>query len=466
MWFFLILIAIAIVRFYHWPMDDPDLRKLNGQKIESDAIIIDEPESRKDSQRLIVKLLDMGDCSPVQLNLKNAPALFYGDRIHVVGTVSNIRATNEGYADYLRVRKIFYEIKYPTAVKTGHEPPSRFYEFLLKIKSAFVANINKSLPEPHSFLAGGLVITGKGSLDAELQEEFKRVGLIHIVVLSGFNVSIIAIAVMAMLGFLSPVLRFLIGSFCMICFALIVGIGASVVRSVIMTIISLYGKIIGRSYDPMRGLFVAGLFMTVLNPMLPFFDASFQMSFMATFGLIFFSEKVSDRLQCLTDKFGVREIISSTFATQITVTPLIMHLSGMISLISPISNILILPFIPYTMLFVTLTAFSSFISGALATAPSFISYVLLSYELWITHNLSALSFSAIQFEKWSWPQTLIAYLVISLAYIFYKLLRAMSKRKSIDFIKVDQYVNKHEIKYDAYTKLHKDDNVINRVTSF
>jgi competence protein ComEC len=228
----------------------------------------------------------------------------------------------------------------------------------------------------------------------------------------------------------------------------LVGAGASVVRSVIMTIISLYGKIVDRSYDPMRGLFVAGLFMLVFNPMLLFFDASFQMSFMATFGLIYLSDKISRRLTWLTKKFGVREIISSTLATQITVTPLIMHFSGMISIISPITNILILPFIPYTMFVVTLTALASFISSVIAWPFGFVSYLLLSYELKTVHYFSMLNFSAVQFEKWTWSATLICYAVLVFAYIILYFGRKTFKkyfiRKSATAKQIDQFFERHK----------------------
>ncbi len=424
-----VLLVIITIRFFMWPKDDEVLRKLSNQKITLTVQIIEEPDSVKDSQRFIAQT---NDGHLTEVSTKYFTPLKYGDNLKVEGKLIKI---TDSYGEYMRVRKIFYQIKNPKIEFVNNTIPSQFKLTLINIKNLFIQKINTLLPQPQSFLGAGLILTGKGSLDADLQNEFKRVGLIHIVVLSGFNVSIVAIVVMSLLGFLPPIVRFVIGMFFMTCFCLMVGGGASVMRSLFMNAIALYGKTMQFKYDPLKGLFIAGLIMMIFNPMLLFFDPSFQMSFMATLGLIVLSDKISKRLSFLPEKFGVKETISATLSTQIAVTPLIMHLSGIISLISLFTNIAVLPFIPYTMLFVAVAVLLSFVFNFLALALAFISFVLLTYELWIVHVCAALPFAAIEFPTWSWKQTLICYFIMVVIYFCVTQTKTSFDKKDVSTVK-------------------------------
>ncbi len=401
-----------------WSHDDQYLRKISNKNITLSAQIIEEPDSIKDTQRFIAKI---EGTHLVQISVKNFQPLKYGDNLKVEGKLLNISDGDQtsSFGDYMRVSKVFYQIKNPKIEFLSNNPPSNFKLTLINIKNVFIQKINFLLPQPQSFLGAGLILTGKGSLDTNLQNEFKRVGLIHIVVLSGFNVSIVAVVVMSFLRFLPPIVRFVIGMFFMTCFCLMVGGGASVMRSLFMNAIAIYGKTMQLAYDPLKGLFVAGLIMLVFNPLLLFFDPSFQMSFMATFGLIILSDKISNCLSFLSERFGIKETISATLSTQIAVTPLIMHLSGIVSVIALFTNIVVLPFIPYTMLFVALSVFLSCVAGFLASGIAFVSFILLSYELWIVHVCASLSFSAFEFTTWSWYQTLLCYFFLFVLYQFF-----------------------------------------------
>ncbi|MEI8061887.1 MAG: ComEC/Rec2 family competence protein [bacterium] len=445
----LILFSIIVYRFLNWPSDDTFLNNFKGRLVTISAQVIEDPDVIGDVQRIIVQVKkaddqDIQNSSAehlIQVSVKNFKPILYGDQIVIKGKILNISDSNgsgnSSYSEYMRVRNIFYQIKNSKVSIVGNNPPSQFKNLLIHIKNNFVQRIDSLLPQPQSFLGAGLVLTGKGSLDQDLQNEFKRVGLIHIVVLSGFNVSIVAIVIMALLNFLPPVVRFVFGIFCMTCFCLMVGGGASVMRSLVMNTISIFGRTMNLPYSPLQGLCVAGIIMLVFNPMLLFFDPSFQMSFMATLGLILLSNKISKYVSFLPEKFGVKETVSATLSTQIAVTPLIMHFSGIVSIISLFTNIVVLPFIPFTMLFVATSVFLSFASNFLALISAYISYVLLTYELWVVHVCAGWSFSAIEFPAWSWKQTLFCYFVIVFIYLsfHFKLFTKNGKKEIRMFFK-------------------------------
>ncbi len=211
-----------------------------------------------------------------------------------------------------------------------------------------------------------------------------------------------------------------------IAFSIMTGGDAPVVRSAIMSIIALFAHTTGRRYEAINGLVIAALIVSVLNPLVPLFDSSFQLSFAATLGLILLGTPISERLGWITEKWEIRGLVAATISTQIFVTPLLMKLSGNVSIVALGANLLVLPFISFTMLVVCLIVASSFIGyllnlvlssfiilhldSILALPWSFLAYILLSYELWIVHFFSSLSFASVSLPSPTWWNLFFVYL--------------------------------------------------------
>lgn len=282
---------------------------------------------------------------------------------------------------------------------------------LYALKRDFIAKTEKLLPAPHSFLAAGLVISGKGSLDKVLQEQFQRVGLIHIVVLSGFNISIVGEAIVKALSFLPKIIGGILGACGIIFFGIMTGGGATVWRSVIMAIIGIYARLSDRKNGALTSLFLAGCIMLLISPKLLMHDPSFQLSFMATLGLILFAEPFEKGLTKFARKIcpilcrkvldwkiaaALISLIGSTLATQIFTLPMIIDFSGVVSIIALPVNIIVLPFIPWTMLGVFLSVVLCYILPWFAYLGAFVSWILLSYELTIVRIASGFKLAAIK----------------------------------------------------------------------
>jgi len=244
---------------------------------------------------------------------------------------------------------------------------------------------------------GGILLGAKRSLGEDLEKDFRRVGLIHIVVLSGYNITIIAEGIFRFLGFLPKIFQNFLGLFSIIIFAVMVGSGATVIRSTIMTSLAIFARTSNRTYDVNRALFLAGSLMILENPMILMFDPSFQLSFMATLGLIHISDKLNKFLFFVPEKFGLRDIISATFSTQIAVLPLLIKMTGEISVVAPIVNIITLQFIPFTMFSGFIAGLVSFLSENLGLILAFIPYLFLTYILKIVALFAGLGFATFVF---------------------------------------------------------------------
>ncbi len=331
----------------------------------------------------------------------------YGDNIEVVGKIlkpfnfdSNGGRTFD-YIDYLAKDNIYYEIKKSNIKILNHNNLNPIIYNLFLLKSKFLNNLKAVLGEPHSALAGGLVVGEKASLGNDLIDDFRKAGLIHIVVLSGYNITIIAASIRKILSFLPRNISIILGGIGILLFGILVGGGATVVRSCIMASIALFAEYIRRDYNVLRTLFIAGALMLIQNPLILLYDPSFQLSFLATLGLILLSSPIEKKIGFITEKMGIRALVASTLATQIFVSPYILYMMGQISIVGIFVNIIVLPVIPITMLLVFLSGAFGFVSYFLSELFGWGSHFLLSYELFMVKYFANLPFSSINIPKFS-----------------------------------------------------------------
>jgi len=443
--FWSLFAAAAIVRvFLSFNQSAPDATSCLKHPLKGIGIVADDPSRVATGQvfDVDVERLSIHDASTtahsdqacaenihIQVKTKLYPRFSYGDPISFTGNLSkpfNFSSDNGrsfDYAGYLAKDDVYYQMKsamvlaandstasdisnksggsggigtaYATdtsmiAVNRGFSMTSTLYG----IKRAFVGNLESALGEPQAALAGGLVVGDKAALGKDLLNDFRIVGLIHIVVLSGFNITIVGIALRRMLSRLPRIWGIAIGGIGIALFGILVGGGATVVRSCFMAGIALIADLIRRDYSVERALAFAALIMLIANPLILMHDPSFQLSFLATIGLVLLAGPIESKLEWIPDKFGMRGTIASCLATQIFVSPYILYMMGQISIIGVVVNILVLPFIPITMLAVFLTGTFGFVWHPISIVIGWSAHLLLSYELFIVQWFAKLPFAA------------------------------------------------------------------------
>ncbi len=161
-----------------------------------------------------------------------------------------------------------------------------------------------------------------------------------------------------------------------------------------MALVVLLAKALYRPADGLRILLVVAAGMAVWNPYLVLFDLSYQLSVLATLGLVTLSHHIEPYLVRLRSKTLI-EIVSTTLATQVAVLPLLIFSIGQVSLISLVSNILILVVVPYAMLVGFFAALVAALSPALAFPLSAVAYALLTYIIRVSEFLGALPYAAV-----------------------------------------------------------------------
>jgi competence protein ComEC len=173
------------------------------------------------------------------------------------------------------------------------------------------------------------------------------------------------------------------------------GGGTTIIRASAMAIIALYAKWTGNTYNAFRALMVCGLGMILLNPLTLLYDPSFHLSFMATFALIVFTPYT----QRLFGKFGdsvMGQIIASTLTIELFLLPYLLWMNGEFAMIAFLANVLVLAFIPATMLAGFVAVMVSHVHFGFAYVFAFISFVTLHYIMRIVEIASLFTGFAIR----------------------------------------------------------------------
>jgi competence protein ComEC len=383
-----------------------------SQKVSLEGIIVDEPSIKDQGQQLI---MEYESKNKIIVSAGLFPEFKYGDLIQVEGKLERPQnfetttGTDFDYIGFLAKEDIHYQISFAQVKLISSEHGSSIKNSLFTFKNAFINKINLLIKEPESALLNGLILGAKNSLGKELQTDFRVAGVSHIVALSGYNITIVAVGIMAILAFLPKAFSLSFGVLGILAFAVMTGGTATVMRASIMALLVLLAKGTNRKYDISRALLLAGVFMLIQNPKILVFDISFQLSFLSTLALILISPIVEKKMTFITERYKLRELIVSTVSTQIFVLPFLFYKMGMVSIYALFANILILPIISWVMFFGFITGVLGFISVYLAIPVAFICSLLLSYMLKVIYIFSHLPFSSLTFRNFPLILVIIIY---------------------------------------------------------
>ena len=407
------------------PDRDASLDTKIGSKVVVEGIVFEEPDERESSTRLAVRTTDGAGfvvVAPLHAGIQ------YGDHVKAEGKLGVPEKFETGsgrefdYPGYLAKDGILYTLSFAHVKKTTEYKGRSFIFFLKKasiwIKRQYLNGLALALPEPAAGLAGGITVGDKRGVGEDLGQVFRTVGLTHVIVLSGYNITIVIYAFSWILARMrSPrAAEFGVSVFVAIFFALITGLAAASVRAAMMAIIASVGAITGRVYLASRALAFVAAVMVLWNPYVLAFDPGFQLSILATAGLIMFSGPIASRVSFITERFGLREIMSATLSTQLTVLPLLLFQNGQFNLFALPVNLLTLVVIPWAMLFSTIAAVFGLFTGALAPIFGLPAFALLSYVIAVAQFFAGLPFATVTVPAFGVGILLVTYALLCISY--------------------------------------------------
>jgi competence protein ComEC len=362
--------------------------------------------------------------SLILIQVPQYPEYTYGDELQISCKLAIVENKNSDfdYKMFLAKDGVFYKCEKEKVVFLTHGKGNFIYHGIFKIRDYFKERLQKLLPQPEAALADGILFGGSEGLSQKVKDDFSKTGMTHIVAVSGYNVTIIAqylilFAITIGLWRKQATLFAIVG---IAIFVLMIGLPASAVRAGVMCGVILWAMRNGRLAKSFNAIAFAAAIMLIINPLLLRYDIGFQLSFLATLGIVSFSplwEKVLQKYKT----FGFLEILLMSLSAQLFVLPIITYNFKQVSLISLLANLLVLPIIPLSMLLVFLTCIAMFF-WPLATFVAWFAFLPLLYEIKIIEILASFKWASMELRNVSALSVALYYcaLVSGLLYFRYK----------------------------------------------
>lgn len=269
----------------------------------------------------------------------------------------------------------------------------------------FIDVINQILPEPHASLLAGMIFGVKATMPKDFYQALITTGTLHIIALSGTNITILINVLGKVFIVFGRRISLILTAFSIAGFVLFVGPSASVIRASIMGVITILSLYVGRANIGVLSLLVAGIVMLTVKPEWVW-DAGFQLSFLATLGIIVFGGDVNRKVESGKWKMGVKEItakiwsvvaidLRTTLAAQVFTLPVMVVTFHQLSIVAPLTNILVGWTVQLIMIVGIIATILGFIWLPLGMIASIFVYPMLEYFIVVVEWTAKLPWAAI-----------------------------------------------------------------------
>ena len=395
--------------------DEGSLAYYNGQGwVKLTGVVSAEPDVRDTytNLRVAAESLALDDqeyavTGTVLVRAPHYPEYRYGDRLEIEGLLETPPEFEDfSYRDYLARHGIHSLLRRPRINLLARHQGNFFSAKLYAFKGRAQATIARLLPEPQASLLTGILLGVETGIPADLMADFSATGTTHIIAISGFNISIIA-------GLFSGLSARLFGRrramplavAGIVLYTIFVGASAAVVRAAIMGSLYVIAIHYGRQSDALNSLMAAAILMTALNPF-TLWDLGFQLSFAATLGLVLYTPVIQGWFErglhkLLSEEATkgaiglLNEALIVTLAAQITTLPIIVYNFRTLSLVTLLTNLLILPAQPGVMLWGGVATLAGLLWLPLGQALGWVVWLFLTCTIVIVELTARVPYAAL-----------------------------------------------------------------------
>ena len=402
-----------------FPYHDPNfVGTLYGQEEILQGIIVKEPDVRPDKINLTIRADDIS--GHILTTVGRYPEYEYGDVLKISGKIEEPFVSEEfSYKDYLSRFDTYAVMRFPKIEKIGSGQGSPVKTSLLSLKHKFQEVLSAVLPEPQNALVLGLILGLKRALPDDFKTALIAAGVSHIVVISGYNISIITRSILKSRFLVGRKIAFTLSVLVVLAFVILTGAEASVIRAAIMGLLLVFAMNVGRIYQARNALVFAAALMIAQNPKILGFDIGFQLSFAATLGLIYAAPVFEKWFEKLPNFLAFRTNLASTMAATLFTLPLLIYYFDRISLIAIPANALVLWVIPYAMFFGFLTGVVGMVYLPFAHAVSAFAWIFLSYIILAVDFFAQLPLASVAATIGA-PIVILYYLFLAFALWLYR----------------------------------------------
>jgi competence protein ComEC len=398
-----------------------------------EGLLTTPPDVRDTDQQLRIQVerlqtVDRGSSTPVKglllVSLPTGGDWRYGDRLQLTGWLQTPTVFEDfSYRDYLARQGIYSQLQRASATLLARDQGNSLLAWIYSFKDRCVALIYRLFPDPEASLLAGILLGVYSGIPPGVSEAFRAAGVSHIIVISGFNMTIVAGLFAVVFGRLFGRRWGAVAAVLGITFyTLLVGATPSVVRAAIMAGLSLFAAQVGRRQDGLNTLAFVAALMALFNPAV-LWDVSFQLTFLATLGLVLYAEPLSRAFMNLATRRlpttkaqrlvgPVGEFFLFTIAAQVTTLAVMAYYFQRLSLVSLLSNPLILPAQPAVEILGGLALILGLIWQPLGQLVAYLAWPFLVYTIRAAEWFAALSGSTINLGQVALPLVLLFYVVL------------------------------------------------------
>jgi competence protein ComEC len=380
--------------------------------------IADLPDIRAGKASYVVETLALNG-SPVHgrvlVSDDGWPRHAYGDEVTVRGNLERPSDIDGFRYDlYLRLRTIGTVIARARIAPAGPVHGSSALRMLYAWRGALDERLSRLDGEPQASLLAGLLLGSRQGLPQSVQDDFRRSGVTHLVAISGSNIALLVSTVSVLLFWLPRRWRLFPAAVLIVGFTLLVGAGASVVRAAVMGILALLAAHLGRTTQARLTLLWTAFLMLLWNPLQLWYDAGFQLSFLAVIGLLEAGPRLEPLCRWAPEALGLREGLRLSLAAELLTAPWSLFAFHQVSFVAPLANLLAPPVVPLAMLSGFAGLLASWVSPVLGIAFTLPAHLCLTWILAVTHVLAGLPGAAAQDQAVGAVTVTLAYAVIAL----------------------------------------------------
>ncbi len=264
---------------------------------------------------------------------------------------------------------------------------------LAEVRGRVDRAIKQALPEPHSALLSAILLGIRADIPRPLINDMNAAGLTHLIAISGYNITLLAMVIRRLAGVLFGRRAVFVVMAVLPMYAALVGADPPVVRATIMAELVLFAWIVGRESHLLTTLMLSAAAMTLADPDI-LGQVSFQLSFVATLGLVTLAPRISAALGFMPRLLA--EVIAVAVAAQILVSPLLAIHFGRLSLLAVPANVMATPISPWVMSTGALTSIWSLVGLPGRELAGWTVWMPLEYLIWLSRFWGSIPLSQIR----------------------------------------------------------------------
>ncbi len=396
-----------------------DVSRYEGRRITLRGVVREDPEAGSGSEMRLrldsVRIDDrpQGGVYWVTVTGKDAAAIERSDAVVVVGELQSGFGTFAASMFRAQVTELHKHVR---------------FDPMLGLRNTFAEAIRSVMPDPQAALGIGYILGQKRALPPNFEEALLAVGLTHVVVASGYNLTILVRLSRRLFVRISRYASVLFSGGLIVAFIGITGMSPSMTRAGLVAGLSLGAWYYGRVIHPGVLLVMTAAISVLVNPSYIWGDVGWLLSFASFAGVMFMAPLLQAYFYGEAQPGIVRQVIGETFSAQLLTLPIILVGFGVVSNVALLANLLVLPLVPLAMLLTFLTGLAALMAPWLGELVVWPAYWLLSYMTHVIEWLAELPWASMELEI-GVPAALAMYTAIVLVIVVLKRSTKLSFRQ-------------------------------------